>query len=417
MPSPTSPSNILIIGNHSCSNRGDAAILRGLIEHIHEHFPESRITASTRYTQAADFILPDTNFIDDSLFKTEFRGGRLSKFIKTRLFQHIGVNALIKGDFKFAHIDHIAFAASLDQYDLIIQVGGSFFVDLYGTRQYEAPLIARSKDIPYVMIGHSVGPFSSQRIKKLAHLCFNDTPILLRESISLEHYNSLALPNPKMVRSADTAWLVSPREVPLPHEISTFINQPTVALTLRDLHPFDTRLGISQQRFEEQIVQLSDHLNTRGYQVVFASTCTGLDGYHKDDRMVAQRVKRQLKDPNAAYVVMDELDDVQLGCLLGQCALTIGTRLHSAIISKNFGTPAFAIAYEHKSQGILDQMGLSMYSIDIHHISSESTINKIDSALDELDDVTAIVAKAVAKEKKLACDSINASITSFFSYE
>tara|TARA_Y100001960_G_C14277772_1_gene635384 strand:+ start:111 stop:512 length:402 start_codon:yes stop_codon:yes gene_type:complete len=133
--------------------------------------------------------------------------------------------------------------------------------------------------------------------------------------------------------------------------------------------------------------------------------------------MVAQRIARQLKNPKTAYVVMDELDDVQLGSLLGQCVLTIGTRLHSAIISKNFGTPAFAIAYEHKSQGILNQMGLSMYSIDIHQVASEATINVIDRTLDDIENAKKTVAKAVLEEKKLAAHSINTTIASFFGHE
>ncbi|AXB30269.1 colanic acid biosynthesis pyruvyl transferase WcaK [Vibrio campbellii] len=417
MPSPICPSNILILGNHSCSNRGDAAILRGLVEHITRTYPTSKITATTRYTQAAHFILPETTFINDSLFKAEFLGNRVSRFIKNRLFKYLGVSALKDGGFKFAHNEHKKFAASLEQYDLIIQVGGSFFVDLYGSKQYEAPLIAQSKKIPYIMIGHSVGPFSTTESQSLARICFDKTPLLLRESVSLKHCDTLALPNPHIIQSADTAWLVSPSRVSLPLEIESFITQPTIALTLRDLRPFDVRLGISQEEFERQIIQLCEHLNQRGYQIIFASTCTGLDGYHKDDRMVAQKIARQLKNPKTAYVVMDELDDVQLGSLLGQCVLTIGTRLHSAIISKNFGTPAFAIAYEHKSQGILNQMGLSMYSIDIHQVASEATINVIDRTLDDIENAKKTVAKAVLEEKKLAAHSINTTIASFFGHE
>ena len=45
---------------------------------------------------------------------------------------------------------------------------------------------------------------------------------------------------------------------------------------------------------------------------------------------------------------MDELNDLEMGKILGACELTVGTRLHSAIISMNFATPAIAINYEHK---------------------------------------------------------------------
>jgi polysaccharide pyruvyl transferase WcaK-like protein len=64
---------------------------------------------------------------------------------------------------------------------------------------------------------------------------------------------------------------------------------------------------------------------------------------------------------------MDELNDLEMGKLLAACDLTVGTRLHSAIISMNFGTPAIAINYEHKSAGIMQQLGMPEMAVDIRH--------------------------------------------------
>ncbi len=72
-----------------------------------------------------------------------------------------------------------------------------------------------------------------------------------------------------------------------------------------------------------------------GYQVIALSTCTGIDSYNKDDRMVALNLRQQYRDP-AVTTVMDELNDLEMGKILGACELTVGTRLHSAIISMNF---------------------------------------------------------------------------------
>ncbi len=47
----------------------------------------------------------------------------------------------------------------LSGYDAIIQVGGSFFVDLYGVPQFEHALCSFMAKKPLFMIGHSVGPF------------------------------------------------------------------------------------------------------------------------------------------------------------------------------------------------------------------------------------------------------------------
>lgn len=102
--------------------------------------------------------------------------------------------------------------------------------------------------------------------------------------------------------------------------------------------------------------------------MIALSTCTGIDSYNKDDRMVALNLRQYVNDPARYHVVMDELNDLEMGKILGACDLTVGTRLHSAIISMNFMTPAIAINYEHKSAGIMQQLGLPEMAVDIRHL-------------------------------------------------
>lgn len=412
------PSNILILGNHSCSNRGDAAILRGLVELLTEQYPKAKVTATTRYLNAARYIIDHVDFVEDTLFKSQFNGNRLVKAIKVRVFNKINLNKLANKKYHFlATKQHREFSQQVTQYDLIIQVGGSFFVDLYGEKQYEAPLIAKSHGVPYIMAGHSIGPFQTEFSKKLARTCFNNTPLLLREHISAQHLIDLDCGCPQVIQSADTAWLVPTKICKLPEELIKYTKKPTIAFTLRDLKPFDERLGISQETFENSIIELCNYLENLGYQILFASTCTGLDSYHKDDRMIALRVQQKLNKPSNAIVVMDELNDTELGSLFRLCQLTIGTRLHSAIISKNFGTPAFAISYEHKSTGILGQMGLESFSIDIHHIDSKPTKAKVVAVLDDLEYTRQLVSIKVNHEKELARQSIIKAIEQLNSNE
>ncbi len=121
----------------------------------------------------------------------------------------------------------------------------------------------------------------------------------------------------------------------LPHE------QKTVAITLRELAPFDKRLGTTQQAYEKAFAGVVNRILDEGYQVIALSTCTGIDSYNKDDRMVALNLRRRLGDPARYHVVMDELNDLEMG-KIHAVELTVGTRLHSAIISMNFATPAIA---------------------------------------------------------------------------
>ncbi len=56
-----------------------------------------------------------------------------------------------------------------------------------------------------------------------------------------------------------------------------------------------------------------------GYQVIALSTCTGIDSYNKDDRMVALNLRQYVNDPARYHVVMDELNDLEMGKILAAC--------------------------------------------------------------------------------------------------
>ena len=186
-------------------------------------------------------------------------------------------------------------------------------------------------------------------------------------------------------------------------------SENTIAITLRELKPFDKRLGISQDLYEDKYAEICNHLIRKGFNILACSTCTGIDGYQKDDRMVALRVQKKIDTPEKFKVVLDELNDVQLGTLLSKCQLTIGTRLHSAIISMNFGTPAFALNYEHKSEGIMNQLGLPSFGTHLSELVDGSLINKVDSCLADLVNVREKVHCAVENEKARARNMISLS--------
>ena len=99
-------------------------------------------------------------------------------------------------------------------------------------------------------------------------------------------------------------------------------------------------------------------------------------------------------------VVMDELNDLEMGKLLSACDLTVGTRLHSAIISMNFGTPAIAINYEHKSAGIMQQLGMPEMAVDIRHLLDGSLGAMVGDTLGQLPAINERLAVAVKAERE-----------------
>jgi colanic acid/amylovoran biosynthesis protein len=115
--------------------------------------------------------------------------------------------------------------------------------------------------------------------------------------------------------------------------------------------------------------------------------------------MVALNLRQHVSDPSRYHVVMDELNDLEMGKIFAACDLTVGTRLHSAIISMNFGTPAIAINYEHKSAGIMQQLGMPEMAIDIRHLLDGSLASMVADTLGQLPAINQQLATAVAAER------------------
>jgi colanic acid/amylovoran biosynthesis protein len=336
--------------------------------------------------------------------------GRVKKVLRRR-YQHQVLLSRVTDTGKLRNIaiaqGFTDFVRRLADYDAIIQVGGSFFVDLYGVPQFEHALCTFMAKKPLFMIGHSVGPFQNEDFNKLANYVFGHCDaLILREHVSLNLMKQSGITTDKVEQGIDTAWLVDHHQedftasYSVQHWLDLAAKEKTVAITLRELAPFDKRLGTTQQAYEKAFADVVNRVIDAGYQVIALSTCTGIDSYNKDDRMVALNLRQHIQDPSRYHVVMDELNDLEMGKILAGCDLTIGTRLHSAIISMNFGTPAIAINYEHKSAGIMQQLGMPEMAVDIRHLLDGSLASMAADTLGQLPAINARLATAVAAERE-----------------
>lgn len=400
---------ILLVGNHTCGNRGDGAILRGLIDSLGQVKNDLEIDVISRYPVSSGYLLGQTILPDELFLELKKGKNKLADKVRRRLMPKIMMAHISgRGWHKLLPVPKYLrdFSDKLQQYDAVIQVGGSFFVDLYGPLQFEHSLCALLAKKPLFMIGHSVGPFQKKSFNEIANFVFSRVDrLVLRESVSLEMMKRGNITTQKVIPGSDTAFLVRARQVEQPghnllHWQQVIAANKTIAITVRKLAPFDKRLGVTQQQYEMAFARVVDAMIERGYQVVALSTCTGIDSYGNDDRMIAITLRDHVKQKDKYHVVMDEFNDLELGMLLAQCHLTIGTRLHSAIISMTFGTPAVAINYEHKSLGVMNQLGLPEMATDVKSLMDGTIINKVNGILDNYDAVKQQVNSAVSEEQK-----------------
>lgn len=415
---------ILLVGNHTCGNRGDGAILRGLLDSLRKDENNIQVDILSRYAVSSEYLLGES-IIQDVLYssRTKNSGGLFRKFqnkIKNSLLPQVLLShARGKGILRYYPLPPQVnqFIRQLHDYDAVIQVGGSFFVDLYGSGQFEHILCSVIAKKPIYLLGHSVGPFENKSFREIAKYAFElANEIVLREEVSRSLMLKDSFNMKNVIMGVDTAFLVRtdicPNDYMVQHWLNVINQNKTVAITVRRLAPFDKRLGVTQDEYEQSIADVIDHLISLGYQVIAFSTCTGIESYHNDDRMVALSISKKVKKSSSFYIVMDELNDVQLGSLLSQCEFTIGTRLHSAIISINFGTPAIAINYEHKSLGVMQGLKMDGLSASIKDLISGNIKTHIDYLISNYDTINFELQSKVQETREIGHEIVSKIVKS-----
>ncbi|MCP9236779.1 polysaccharide pyruvyl transferase family protein [Lewinella sp. JB7] len=397
---------VLVTGNATCGNRGDAAILRGLVYELRRVYPDLELHITSRKPEGSSYLFGEP-LESDILYDLNNLSGSGLRRLKGKVFRNIRYDYLYYSvsNSVFRHIFGIprSYRAGIEflkQFDAVIHVGGSFFIDLYGKNQYEWLMVARYVDVPVYLVGHSLGPFETKGPNRMASFLFPGVKkIYLRELASKPYLDTLKGRLDNVEVGADTAWLL-PESTPsgIADAEMIHIKDPIIAITVRNLAPFDVRLGVSQEDYEGLMVTLVNEYNHRGYHVVCLSMCTGLDGYVKDDRIVGYRIQQRLDDSDRMTVLMHEYNDTELGYILQRCKLLIGTRLHSVILSLRYRTPAIAIYYEHKSLGVLEKLGLGEWSFYINDIQGKGIRETIDYILANGDSVRKKVDQAVQLE-------------------
>ncbi|MFM4152196.1 colanic acid biosynthesis pyruvyl transferase WcaK [Klebsiella quasipneumoniae] len=415
---------ILLVGNHTCGNRGDGAILRGLLDSLRKDENNIQVDILSRYAVSSEYLLGES-IIQDVLYssRTKNSGGLFRKFqnkIKNSLLPQVLLShARGKGILRYYPLPPQVnqFIRQLHDYDAVIQVGGSFFVDLYGSGQFEHILCSVIAKKPIYLLGHSVGPFENKSFREIAKYAFEQAnEVVLREEVSRSLMLKDSFNMKNVIMGVDTAFLVRtdicPNDYMVQHWLNVINQNKTVAITVRRLAPFDKRLGVTQDEYEQSIADVIDHLISLGYQVIAFSTCTGIESYHNDDRMVALSISKKVKKSSSFYIVMDELNDVQLGSLLSQCEFTIGTRLHSAIISINFGTPAIAINYEHKSLGVMQGLKMDGLSASIKDLISGNIKTHIDYLISNYDTINFELQSKVHETREIGHEIVSKIVKS-----
>lgn len=394
--------NILILCNHSVLNAGDHAIETETLLLLERTFPGARITMTFNDVVTAREVWPQVAILPSPLAwafpltnNTRYRS--VGKPLQVLYLVLLVVAALSFRWFGrmprvFANHEKQALLDEIAQADLVLIVGGGH---LYAPASYPnllaqvwygfwltftlvGAVVALLCRKPLVLLPQSIGPFSDAYQYGLIRWIVRHAKLtFVRELRSYQvldrlHVTERTLCVPDFAFGHASA--PGSRVAPLLDRFHKAHPQASyrVGVTAMD---WSTQSGgfARQQVYEASLLACIDAITEEDGVVYLFGQCAGPTP-HEDDRIIAERLRAQARQPERIVVVREVLAPGDYQAIYGTLDYFIGTRMHSVILALNAGTPALTIGYLHKTAGVFQLLGLAERVYDINTMTPNSLL-------------------------------------------
>lgn len=376
--------HIVQTGTYSSWNKGDAAMQLSLMEALRRRWPEVEVTVT------APFPANDRRFYEGLARVVACHRRRLifASLQMCRAAMWRTIRKTLGADASWLILDE-ELKATRDA-DLVVDLSGDMLTDDYGPHvaySHYIPIInALLLDRPVFVCAQSIGPFrwtgalASRVLRRV-------DAITVRDDISLEHLRAIGVPEEKVRRTADLAFLLEPVG---PDVVSQLLVDQGIVLDDRPL------LGVSLSRILEKrhdasarrrgqppfVRLLAETLDrfarTHDVQILFVPHVTGPTA-DKDDRQIAREVAAAMTTP--AHCLTADLRPEQLKGVIAGCSLVAGARMHANIAALSSGVPVVALSYSHKTPGIMALFEQQAMVLDGSELTGEALFDRLEHAL------------------------------------
>lgn len=263
------------------------------------------------------------------------------------------------------------------QADAIISAPGGYIHSYYGI-EFRMYILYLCKKILKKKVGiysQSIGNLSRSDQKIFIKYAKNLDFIFVRDEIS--YHRVLEYGDLKNVfLTKDAAFLLGKKDL----QDKSDKKKRKVAISVRSWD----KEGRSKARYYDLIGTIITICLEKDFEVVFLSTCQGLDDY-VDDSKVAENIIETLNLKECKSISIDnayhDLNELQFA--IRDFDFVIGTRLHMCILSLLNSVPAFNISYEEKGKATYEYLDIVDYSIDYN---SENNITEKLEVFFEIDE-------------------------------
>jgi len=295
--------------------------------------------------------------------------------------------------------------------DAVISCGGSFLTDAYNCSDtlfgYD---LAIRHDKPLFMIGQTIGPFKSERVKSdVADRLKKFQKLLVRDHHSYLLALEMGCKEENIIEVRDMAFMM---DTPLKTTCELDPDKLVIGLSVRKwTYPYTENTSSEKlhdeyiEKFAQLTQSLIDELNA---EIIFISTCQGIPEYSFHDDHVAMQVYNRLPATHQCKVKVDTgfYTPDQLVEVLNAVDMFIGTRMHACILSLIKAIPTINICYEFKSRELFNDMGLGEFVHDIDNIEIPRVLKNCRHLIENYDEIQTAIADKVRAYKKINKNAI-----------
>ena len=386
-------SNVLFLNTHSALNAGDAGIVLAQVRFFRQRFPGIRISITSRTPRLDEpFYAPwGIRVLSPLVPVPSLYSGPINK-IWNVLKEGASVSAKAR------------LITEIQKSELVVASGGGYFYSHHGRipgpmffQNYLPLKLASFFGKPVMFFPQSFGPMHNPVASRLVKDLLrgpNIVKIFVRENISAEYLRRLlALENSlgKIVPCPDFAFLLDHvhsrgGEIRMPT-----LPRPVVAVTLRTWDFPGAGTAKEKKERQRQYFSFFEDISRRiiadwGGSVLILPQVRG-PGLYEDDRIISRALEEKLRarSPRGRVHYLDLPDYVSpsaLVQLLSQVNLLIATRFHSAIYALLAGRPVLVLAYQPKSSGMMDSLGLGRYCLGITDVDAQQALRLAQEVLE-----------------------------------
>jgi colanic acid/amylovoran biosynthesis protein len=390
---------------YSLNNKGDQAMLEGLVVWLKEVDPHSEITAYEMTPGALSpikgvhpfpsperFMLGIPSQHHGSKFqtliariRTIFRGivfiARffLYKFIGTRLQKE----SYLHGFF------HQILSADVLFFSGGGYVNGLWWADGLYSKTFPA-LAARLAGVSVILTSQGLGPFQHPLDRFVAWLLFSSCAVIgVRDGkYSKSTVNSISSKSTdRVINTGDDALLVSAASK---LEIASIFRTEGISDTATELIVVNLRdsssyhAGYEKPPFAIAAAVLDELLEHPGRHVVFVPI-----SYHSEDgdRESASKIMKSMRHYDRASIISGEYSPSIIKGIIGQAHIAIGTSYHFLLFALSQNIPVLALYqdayYKQKLEGLCAMYGQQQYCISLDGMDTKSLSKAAQALLDQ----------------------------------